>query len=287
MSVARVNGVELYFELSGSGEPLVLVHGSWGDHHSWDLVVSPLADAFQVLAYDRRGHSASERRAGQGSVFEDADDLAALIDELDLAPAHVAGNSFGAAIALRAATRRPDVFRTLIVHEPPLFPLLAGTELEPALSEVQRRIGAVVGLLEEGDNEGAARLFVETIAFGPGAWGGQLTPEMRQVFVANAPTFLDEVRDPDALQMDLDALSGFDRPALLTSGTKSPPSSGRWWIWWPNHSREPSVSRSMALITFRTSVSLNGTSSCSAPSRKLGGPARRGSAERSVGPHDD
>ena len=77
MPAARINGVELYYELTGSGEPLVLVHG-------W------------------RGHSASERPAGQGSVFEDVDDLAGLIDELGLAPAHVAGNSAGAAIVLDA-----------------------------------------------------------------------------------------------------------------------------------------------------------------------------------------
>jgi pimeloyl-ACP methyl ester carboxylesterase len=226
MSVTRINGVELYYELSGSGEPLVLVHGSWGDHHNWDPVVSPLAESFRVLAYDRRGHSASERPAGQGSVFEDADDLSGLIDELGLAPAHVAGNSFGAAIVLRAATRRPEVFRSLIVHEPPLFSLLAGNEFEPALAEVQRRMDAVVRLLEGGDDKGAARLFVETIAFAPGAWEEQLTPEMREVFIFNAPTFLDEARDPDALQMDLDALAGFDRPALLTSGTESPPFFG-------------------------------------------------------------
>src|SRR5947208_1546842 len=226
MPAARINGVEVYYELSGSGETLVLVHGSWGDHHNSDPVVPPLAESFRVLAYDRRGHSASERPGGQGSVFEDADDLAGLIDELALAPAHVAGNSFGAAIVLRAATRRPDVFRTLIAHEPPLFPLLAGTELEPAWEEVQRRIGAVVELLERDDHEDAARLFVDTIAFGPGAWDGQFTPEMRQLFVSNAPTWLDETRDPDALQLDLDALAGFDKPALLTSGTESAPFFG-------------------------------------------------------------
>jgi len=226
MSAARINGVELYYKLSGSGEPLVLVHGSWGDHHNWDPVVSALAESFRVLVYDRRGHSASERPAGQGSVFEDADDLAGLIDELGLAPAHVAGNSFGAAIVLRAATRHPEVFRSMIVHEPPLFPLLAGTEFEPALAEVQRRMGAVVGLLEDDDHRGAARLFVETIAFGPGAWDGQLTPGIRDVFITNAPTWLDEARDPDALQMDLDALAGFDRPALMTSGTESAPFFG-------------------------------------------------------------
>ncbi len=226
MSAARVNGVELYYELSGSGEPLVLVHGSWGDHHNWDPVVSPLAESFRVLAYDRRGHSRSERPAEQGSVFEDADDLAGLIDELGLAPAHVAGNSFGAVIVLRAATRRPDVFRSLIVHEPPLFAVLAGTELEPTLAEVQRRIDAVVRLLESGDHEEAARQFVDTIAFGPNAWDEQLTPQMRAAFIANAPTFLDEVRDPDALQMDLDTLAGVEKPALLTSGTESAPFFG-------------------------------------------------------------
>jgi pimeloyl-ACP methyl ester carboxylesterase len=226
VAVLRVNGIELYYELSGSGEPLVLVHGSWGDHHNWDPVVPVLAQSFQVLAYDRRGHSASERPAGQGSVFEDADDLAGLIDELDLSPAHVAGSSFGAVVALRAATRRPEVFRSLIVHEPPLFPLLAGTEYEPALAQVQQRAGTVVELLESGDQEGAARLFVDTIAFGPEAWDEQLTPQMRDMFVTNAPTFLDEARDPDALQMDLDALEAFDRPALLTSGSESAPFFG-------------------------------------------------------------
>jgi pimeloyl-ACP methyl ester carboxylesterase len=162
--------VSLYYELSGTGEPLVLVHGSWGDHHNWDPVIGPLTGSFQVLAYDRRGHSRSERPARQGSVVEDADDLAALIDELGLAPAHVAGNSFGAITALRAATRRPEVFRSLLAHEPPLFPLLAGTEYEPALTEVQARIDAVAKLLRDGEHQEAAHLFVDTIAFG-GAYG--------------------------------------------------------------------------------------------------------------------
>lgn len=226
MPVERVNGVELYYELSGSGDPLVLVHGSWVDHHSWDPVVGLLARSFRVLTYDRRGHSESERPYGQGSVFEDADDLAALIEELGLAPAHVAGNSFGAAVVLRAAVRHPHVYRRLIAHEPPLFPLLGGTRLESALAEVQRRLGAVVTLLERPDNEAAARGFADTIAFGSDAWDSLLTPEMRDVFITNAPTFLDECRDPDALLMDLDALANFDKPALLTSRAEHAPLFG-------------------------------------------------------------
>jgi pimeloyl-ACP methyl ester carboxylesterase len=217
LPVARVNGVRLHYELGGSGQPLVLVHGSWVDRHSWDPVVGSLAASFRVLTYDRRGHGQSETPEGQGSVFEDADDLAWLIEALELAPAHVAGNSFGAVVALRAAIRHPHVFRSLIAHEPPLFGLLAGTELDAALEEVQRRVGTVVTLLERPDHEAAARAFVDTMAFGPGAWDSQLSADTRDVLVANAATFLDECRDPDALQMDLDALAAFDKPALLTS----------------------------------------------------------------------
>ncbi len=121
-----VNGVQLYWELTGElGDLLVLVHGSWGDHHNWDAVVPGLSRSFRVLTYDRRGHSHSERPAGHGSVREDVADLAALIEHLQLGPAHIAGNSFGGSIVLRLAGERPDLFRSLIVHEPPLFGLLA------------------------------------------------------------------------------------------------------------------------------------------------------------------
>ena len=122
MPTAIVNGVSLYWELTGNaGEPLILVHGSWDDHHGWDRIVPTLGRSFRVLTYDRRGHSRSERRGGQGSVHEDVFDLACLIEQLGLGPAHILGNSFGGVIVLRLAALRPDVFRTLLVHEPPAW----------------------------------------------------------------------------------------------------------------------------------------------------------------------
>lgn len=72
MPIDKINDVNLYWELAGrKGEPLVLVHGSWGDHHNWDGVVSELSKTFRVLTYDRRGHSKSERREAQGNMEED------------------------------------------------------------------------------------------------------------------------------------------------------------------------------------------------------------------------
>jgi pimeloyl-ACP methyl ester carboxylesterase len=53
--------VDLFIESSGSGPPVVLVHGSWGDHHNWDAAVPLLARTFRMTTYDRRGHSASSR----------------------------------------------------------------------------------------------------------------------------------------------------------------------------------------------------------------------------------
>jgi len=196
MSVARVNGVTLFYQISGSGEPLVLVHGSWGDHHNWDAVVPGLAELFRVIVYDRRGHSQSERPPGQGAVQEDIDDLAALVQALELEPAHIAGNSFGARIALGMAGQRSDLFRTLIVHELPLIDLLRDDpDQGPAWETFRTNVGPLVGVAESGDDAATAQLFVEQVAFGPGAW--QQHPEpMRQTFIHNAPTWLDEMRDP-------------------------------------------------------------------------------------------
>jgi pimeloyl-ACP methyl ester carboxylesterase len=227
MPIARVNGVDLFYATSGNGaEPLVLVHGSWTSHRSWDLLVPRLAGAFRVVAYDRRGHSASERPAGPGSVREDVADLAALIERLDLAPAWVLGNSFGASIALRLAAERPELLRGLIAHEPPLFGLLAGDPAAaPLLGEAGRRIAAVLARIASGDHAGAAEQFMDGVALGPGSWAA-LPAELQQIAVENGPTFLDEANDPEQLAFDLAWLDGFRRPTLLSHGDQSPPSFG-------------------------------------------------------------
>ena len=136
MPISVINGIGIYSEWHGEGAPVVLVHGSWGDHHNWDPVVPGLARTFRTLTYDRRGHSQSERPASQGSIEEDAADLALLITAQQAAPAHIVGNSFGGSIALKLAVARPDLFASLTVHEPPLVGLFGD---DPALPAVQQR----------------------------------------------------------------------------------------------------------------------------------------------------
>jgi pimeloyl-ACP methyl ester carboxylesterase len=217
---ATINGVHLYYELAGHGPAsLVLVHGSWGDHHNWDGVAPDLARSFRVVTYARRGHSESGPAPEPGSIEDDVLDLAGLIEHLHLAPAHVAGSSLGASIALKLAAARPELFATLIAHEPPLFEMLEGN---PVGAEVRTALMSVAARLGRGDTEGGARQFVEEVAFGPGAWDAM--PEgTRRKFMSNAPTFLDEIRESGAYTVNLARLSRFDRPVLLTEGDQSHP----------------------------------------------------------------
>jgi pimeloyl-ACP methyl ester carboxylesterase len=222
MPTTPINGVQLYWKVTGaSGDPLVLAHGSWQDHHSWDAVVPRLSQRFRVLTYDRRGHSASE--SIPGTVHDDVADLGALVEQLDIAPAHIAGSSSGASIVLRLAGARPDLFRTLIAHEPPLLDLIDDDPgVQHALAAVRARLDEVQGFLEADRFRAAAQCFVERVALGPGAWA-QLPEAVRQRFIINAPTFRDEMRDPDMGRLDLSALQRFASPFVLTKGEASPP----------------------------------------------------------------
>jgi pimeloyl-ACP methyl ester carboxylesterase len=220
MPIAESNGVELHYQRVGAGEPLVLVHGSWVDGGVWEDVIPLLSRSFDVVAYDRRGHGRSSHLASPGSVGYDVEDLAALIESLELGPAHVAGTSFGGSIALRLTATRPELLRSVTVHEPPFFDLL--NPEEPEIAELRLRLATVAGRLESGDLEGGARLYFDQVAETPGGWDG-LDPGRRQLLLANAPTYLEHCRDPDAFGIETEDLAAVSSPALVTHGDRRPP----------------------------------------------------------------
>ncbi|MGK5733378.1 alpha/beta fold hydrolase [Streptomyces sp. URMC 124] len=224
MARVRVRGAELFHEIAGEGEPLVLVHGGLTDHYTWRAVVPALAESFRVLVYDRRGHSASTRGAG-GRVTrrEHEDDLAALLQTLRLAPAHVVGNSYGASTALGLAVRRPDLLRSLIVHEPPLLGVVRGDDpVHVLVRAAQEGIDAAVALILAGEEGEGVRRFTEEVALGPGSWEA-LPDRVRATLVANGRAFAAEQSDPGWASLDLTRLAAWTGPALLTYGTESLP----------------------------------------------------------------
>ena len=224
MATAQLNGVELYYEVAGSGPRLVLTHGSWTDGSGWAPAVPALAERYEVVTWDRRGHSRSQAGDGPGSRAEDAADLAALIEHVGGGPVHVAGNSYGAIVTLTLVTTRPDLVASAAVHEPPAVALLEGVddpEITAVLASIDRELSAVAALIEAGDHAAAAERFMDRVALGPGAWE-QLPAPFRAVVEANAPTFLDEMRDPTSGSVDAAALAATTVPLLFSLGSESP-----------------------------------------------------------------
>ena len=221
MPHTSINDVDLYYAVQGSGPPLVLVHGSWDNHAVWDQVAERLADRFSVISYDRRCHSRSERPSGPHTRRQQEDDLAALITELAGEPAHIAANSFGGVISLALAARRPELIRSLTVHEPPAMGAADGGDLAEQAQAALASVEEVLSEIEAGEEERATRRFLEEVAIGPGAW--ELCPEeMRVALVENAPAFLAEQRDPDVFALDLEAVRRSGCRLLLTKGDQSP-----------------------------------------------------------------
>lgn len=221
MPFAEINNLKIYYELEGdAGEPIVLVHGSWGDSGGWNYLLPHLSANNLVLKYDRRGHSKSESPGGNGKISEDVDDLAALIELHDMSPVHIVGNSFGGNIALKLAGKRPEMISTIIIHDAPVVSLLKSNSNSEILRELEQKVAVVLDLIDNGEHKEGAELFMENIVFGPGSWE-ELPEESREKFVNNAVTFLDEQRDPQWMEIDKEALSEFTKPALLTYGENS------------------------------------------------------------------
>lgn len=109
---AEVNGTRLYYEIAGSGDPLLLIHGSTLDTRMWDDQFETFAQHYTVVRYDVRGFGKSALPAGES--YARPDDLKGLLDYLDIAHASVLGLSMGGGIAIDfvlaypAGHRRPD-----------------------------------------------------------------------------------------------------------------------------------------------------------------------------------
>jgi 3-oxoadipate enol-lactonase len=123
VSLIDVNDTTIYYERSGQGPSMLFVHGMFGHADVWADQTVRLSDHYACVRYDRRGHTRSARGNAAVNTSQHADDAAALIDALDLAPCLVVGSSGGALIAIDLALRYSELLRGVVLSEPPLFSL--------------------------------------------------------------------------------------------------------------------------------------------------------------------
>jgi pimeloyl-ACP methyl ester carboxylesterase len=116
---ANINGLAIYYEIHGTGEPLVLLPGSFGTIDMFAQLLPLLAETRQVIAVELQGHGHTADIERPLSFEQMADDIAALIQHLGLEQADLLGYSLGGGVALQTAFRHPEVVRTLVVMSAP------------------------------------------------------------------------------------------------------------------------------------------------------------------------
>lgn len=115
MPKARSNGIELYYEIHGSGKQLILIAGLGYSHWQWHKMIPLLAEHFQVITFDNRGVGQSEKPAGPYTAQMLAQDTIGLLDELNIEKAVIAGHSMGGFIAQAIALDFPQRVEKLIL----------------------------------------------------------------------------------------------------------------------------------------------------------------------------
>ena len=110
-----VNGLNLYYEIQGKGEPLILLHGGVGASEMFDAILSTLAKSRQVIAVHLQAHGRTADIERPLSFEFMADDIAALIKYLDLERTDLLGYSLGGEVALQTMIRHPELIRKLVL----------------------------------------------------------------------------------------------------------------------------------------------------------------------------
>ncbi|MGH9271995.1 MAG: alpha/beta fold hydrolase, partial [Ilumatobacteraceae bacterium] len=126
MEIATVNGVELEYEVVGSGEPVLLISPVLADGFVPLMKESALADRYQLIRYHKRGWVGSTHTAGPVSVADHAEDAAALLRHLGVPSAHVVGHSSGAPVVAQLGLDHPGAVRTLVLLELALLSVPSG-----------------------------------------------------------------------------------------------------------------------------------------------------------------
>ena len=111
---APVNGLQMYYEIHGTGDPLVLLHGAFATIDLWGPILATLAEDHQVIAVELQGHGHTADIDRPFSYEQFADDVAELMEHLGIAQADIVGYSMGANTGLRLAMQHPDLVRKLV-----------------------------------------------------------------------------------------------------------------------------------------------------------------------------
>ncbi|MCJ7509284.1 MAG: alpha/beta hydrolase [Dehalococcoidia bacterium] len=215
MPEVRVNDIQLYYEVHGQGEPLVLIMGLGTNAHGWDLQIPTFSREFRVVAFDNRGCGRSDKPASSYSIRMFADDTVGLMDALGIASAHVYGVSMGGMIAQELALSYPQRVWTLV---------LGATSCggPQAIDGPPENLALMVSISRLGPEEAAEKTL-------PLLYSGEFIDQKRQKLIARALAQAELRSPPEAFARQLQAImrhDAYDRlpqlrcPTLIILGSE-------------------------------------------------------------------
>ena len=157
MQKAKVNGVELEYEVKGSGEPVLLISPVLANSFVPLLSERALAERYRLILYHKRGWCGSTHTSAPVSIADHVVDATALLEHLDVPRAHIAGHSSGGAIALQMALDQPQIVHSLVLLEPSLLQL-------PGAGAFLQKAGPALEAYGAGAHEKALEIFMSAVS---------------------------------------------------------------------------------------------------------------------------
>jgi pimeloyl-ACP methyl ester carboxylesterase len=205
------SGTRIGYDAYGEGPPLALIHGGFSDHRTnWTFVKPLLEPHFSVHALARRGRGATDATVGH-SLEDEVEDAVALIRRIGT-PVFLLGHSYGAHVALGAATKVPNLVRKLVLYEAP-WPHLLGAAAMASLE----------ALFRAGDWDGFATMFFADVLAVP----ADILQALRSTddwaaILHDAPASLGDLRAVSRLDFEPERYRSLSMPVLLQVGSDSP-----------------------------------------------------------------
>lgn len=221
LKTVEVNGYPMVYQDTGSGTPLVLVHGGFSDYRVWSSKQIPiLSESYRTIAVSLRHHY-PEKWDGVGndySIDQHASDVAALIIKLNLGKVHLLGHSRGGAVVITVAKMHPELIRTIILEDGNIDSITPETpEKKKQTAAWEKRSETARANLEAGNPVKAAQEWWDDYV-GPGTWE-KFPPPFKALVLDNVWSTIDS---GERGKVSCDDISKFNFPILLLNGEKSP-----------------------------------------------------------------
>src|SRR5919107_1955329 len=230
--IIEIGGRQLHYVDQGEeSQPVIIfIHGGLDDYRCWQFQVDSFSSKkYRAISYSRRFAYPNKwigNVAQDNTIEENAKDLAELIRKLDVAPAHLVGASYGAYTALYCASKNPELAKTMVLNEPPIFEFLAKSPIKEDVELRQtfrtRVLSPTQDASSAGDFRKAAQVAIDGI-MDIDNYFGQLPEEGKQFLIDDAKSLESELESAMSTSYTIEEVKQVTAiPTLLVKGELSP-----------------------------------------------------------------